>query len=562
MDADDDDFGGGGGGGGGGGEEKPDVPAVIDPVGGATGDYKAPEMAGAVFGDDFQAGLGKWTHSVKSTGRFVTGQGAKPAFAGDRALIVPHRARMYVMSAPVEGLDAPSEGDFVVQYEVKLEDGMTCGGAYLKMPTDGFPGGEAFDNEVKYSVMFGPDKCGSTSKVHVIFQSRLGEHHLVSPPEIASTYDKKTHLYTLAVRQNGTVTVSIDGVVKKTAEMGSDFEPAFQPPKEIEDAEDKKPEDWVDVKKISDPDAVHPPKEEWDDDAPEEIPDEEAEMPEGWLEDEPLQVRDPDAVLPEEWDEEEDGTWEAPMISNPKCEAVGCGEWKPPMISNPAYKGKWVAPKIDNPAYIGEWKPRKIPNPDHFDLDKPFLLPVKAVGFELWTMDQGVLFDNLYIGKDIDAAAAYAAATFEKKVVAEKAAEKAAEDAAKSKADAEAKSPAAKAKAALGKLDSALSALESGLRPVESWLAAIGAEPVIDRMINAGVAKPLLVVVSVPLMIVVMMLLLLGGSKKSTVPADAKKTDAVTADDKPADSAEDDVQAAGTEGAAEPAVRRRRATAE
>ena len=35
-----------------------------------------------------------------------------------------------------------------------------------------------------------------------------------------------------------------------------DFEPAVNPPAEIDDPEDKKPEDWVDTKRIPDPDAV------------------------------------------------------------------------------------------------------------------------------------------------------------------------------------------------------------------------------------------------------------------------------------------------------------------
>lgn len=36
-----------------------------------------------------------------------------------------------------------------------------------------------------------------------------------------------------------------------------------------------------------------------------------------------------DAEKPEEWDDEEDGDWIAPSVMNPKCEdAPGCGEWK------------------------------------------------------------------------------------------------------------------------------------------------------------------------------------------------------------------------------------------
>lgn len=556
-------------------EEKPDVPATIDPPGaeGATG-YNAPARpAGALFFDDFQSGLDQWTSAAGASGRFAVGQGAKPTFVGDRGLIIPQKARSYALSAPIQGGDDISSGDFVVQYEVKLEDGMTCGGAYVKLPTDGFPGGAAFDNSVTYSLMFGPDKCGSTSKVHVIFQSlnpttkEYVEHHLTSPPDVANTFDKKTHLYSLAVRSNGTVTLSIDGEVKKTAELDTDFEPPFQPAQEIDDKDDKQPEDWVTEQKIPDAEATKP--DDWDEDAPEEIPDEDAKMPEGWLEDEELQVRDPAATKPDEWDDEEDGVWEAPMIANPKCEEVGCGPWMRPTKVNPAYKGKWNAPMIDNPSYVGEWKPRKIPNPAYYELEKPTILPVKAIGFEIWTMDQGVIFDNLLVGTDIDAAAALAAATFEKKSEKDKEAEKIEQEKADELAKKEASSPNARAKAVLGKLDAALSVVEGALAPLEGMLAKIGAEPIVDRLLDAGISRPLLMVVSAPLAIIMFMIVMMGGGKKESSAAtevDAsvakkKKEDITAADDDAADG--DDVQAAGAEGGAEPtAVRRRRATAE
>jgi len=78
----------------------------------------------------------------------------------------------------------------------------------------------------------------------------------------------------------------------------------------------------------------------------------------------------------------------------------GCGEWKKPTKRNPLYKGKWKAPYIDNPAYKGVWHPRQIPNPDYFeDLHPSKLTPIGAIGFELWTLQDGILFDNIYIGK-------------------------------------------------------------------------------------------------------------------------------------------------------------------
>ena len=57
-------------------------------------------------------------------------------------------------------------------------------------------------------------------------------------------------------------------------------------------------------------------------------------------------------VKPDDWDDEEDGEWEPPLVSNPKCAtAPGCGEWQRPTKANPDYKGKWTPPLIDNPKY-------------------------------------------------------------------------------------------------------------------------------------------------------------------------------------------------------------------
>lgn len=91
--------------------------------------------------------------------------------------------------------------------------------------------------------------------------------------------------------------------------------------------------------------------------------------------------------------------------------------FRSPYKPNPDYKGKWYAPLIDNPAYIGEWTPRRIPNPDFFEDLNPVksLVPIGAVGIELWTMTPNILFDNVYIGHSADDAKAFAAETYEVK---------------------------------------------------------------------------------------------------------------------------------------------------
>jgi len=51
----------------------------------------------------------------------------------------------------------------IVQYGVKHEQNLDCGGGYLKL----LPAGtdmENFNGDSKYNIMFGPDICGSTKK--------------------------------------------------------------------------------------------------------------------------------------------------------------------------------------------------------------------------------------------------------------------------------------------------------------------------------------------------------------------------------------------------------------
>ena len=138
------------------------------------------------------------------------------------------------------------------------------------------------------------------------------------------------------------------------------------------------------------------------------------EPPADWLLDEEYRIPDPDASEPQDWDEEEDGEWEAPMVNNPECEdASGCGAYTIPQINNPKFRGKWAAKKIDNPEYIGEWSPRKIANPYYFADAKPHNLPtMDALGFELWTMNDGVLFDNILISRNLATAQQYAKETW------------------------------------------------------------------------------------------------------------------------------------------------------
>ncbi|KAF1351160.1 putative calcium-binding protein precursor cnx1 [Delphinella strobiligena] len=349
---------------------------------------------------------------------------------GDKGLVLKDKAAHHAISAKFPKAIDNKDNTLVVQYEAKFQAGLECGGAYMKLLQDNKAlHAEEFSNASPYIIMFGPDKCGSTNKVHFIFRHKnpkngeYEEKHLKSPP--MARISKQSSLYTLIVNPDQTFEIKIDGESLKKGSLLEDFTPSVNPEKEIDDPEDKKPADWVEEAKIADPEATKP--EDWDEEAPFEIVDETATKPEDWLEDEPTRVPDPEAEKPGDWDDEEDGDWIAPQVPNPKCEEVsGCGPWEPPMTRNPAYKGKWTAPLVDNPLYKGIWRPAKIANPAYFEDKTPANFePIGAIGFELWTMQNDILFDNIYIGHSVADAEALQKESFDVKVKVEKAEEEA-----------------------------------------------------------------------------------------------------------------------------------------
>ena len=340
------------------------------------------------------------------TGTWEVQETAKPqAFPGEKMFFMTTGSKYYGASTKFEKPLKLKDQTLVVQYEVRLQETLECGGAYVKLFSDENYEPEAVSNETKYSIMFGPDKCGSTNKVHFIFRHKnpktgvIEEKHMKDAPAIKT--DKINHLYTLIVRPDNSFEVMIDAESVKTGNLLTDFAPSVNPPKMIDDPEDKKPADWVDEEKIPDPEDKKP--DDWDEDAPEFIPDpEKLNAPEGWLVDEPKFIPDPDAKKPEDWDDDINGEWEAPTIANPKCEqAPGCGEYEAPLIKNENYKGKWKPKMIDNPAYKGVWKPRQIENPDYFEDNHPHnFFPITAVGFDLWEVNKMIGFTNIYVGTD------------------------------------------------------------------------------------------------------------------------------------------------------------------
>uniref|UniRef100_A0A8C3BC20 Calmegin n=1 Tax=Cairina moschata TaxID=8855 RepID=A0A8C3BC20_CAIMO len=392
--------------------------------------YQTPKPTGEVyFTETFDGVLTGWILSktkkedtddniAKYDGRWEVEELKENTVPGDRGLVLKSVAKHHAISTMLTKAFIFDNKPLIVQYEVNFQEGIDCGGAYIKLLSSSNDLNlEYFFDKTPYTIMFGPDKCGEDYKLHFIFRHKnpktgeYDEKHAKRPDvDLKKFYlDKKTHLYTLVLKPDDTFEMLIDQTVVSKGNLLEDMVPPVNPPREIEDPADKKPDDWDERPKIPDPNAVKP--DDWDEDEPSKIEDLDAVKPKGWLDDEPQYVPDPNAKKPKDWDEEMDGEWEAPQIPNPKCEtAPGCGIWVRPMKNNPKYKGKWKAPMIDNPNYQGIWSPRKIPNPDYFEDSHPFeMTAVSAIGLELWSMTSDIYFDNFIICSEKEVADRWAA---------------------------------------------------------------------------------------------------------------------------------------------------------
>ena len=87
-----------------------------------------------------------------------------------------------------------------------------------------------FGGDTPYSIMFGPDVCGtSTKRVHVIFTYK--EKNLLTKKTITCETDQLTHVYTLIVNPDKTYQVLIDNEEKAAGTLEEDWD--FLPPAKI-----------------------------------------------------------------------------------------------------------------------------------------------------------------------------------------------------------------------------------------------------------------------------------------------------------------------------------------
>merc|ERR1719343_1123625 len=311
------------------------------------------------FGDGWEKRwtVSKWKESEGTQGKFVAAAGKWfKDEKEDEGIQTSQDSRFFGLSA---GFDSFSnkDKDLIIQYQAKYEKDVECGGGYLKVGPK-LDDLTTFGDPTPYNIMFGPDKCGYTKRTHLIFNYK-GKNVLKKSDLSYKQEDEGTsHLYRMILKKDNTVRVEIDEDKIYEGSIKEDWE--VLKPKEISDPEDKKPSDWADDSMIDDP---------------------EDKKPSDWVEDK--RIVDSDAKKPDDWDDEEDGEWEAPMKDNPE------------------YKGDWYVKRISNPAYKGFWEAKKIANPEYEDDDSVYkYADFGFVGFDLWQVKGGTIFDNVIVTDD------------------------------------------------------------------------------------------------------------------------------------------------------------------
>ncbi|KAM1354250.1 hypothetical protein ACFX2H_033624 [Malus domestica] len=299
-----------------------------------------------------------WKSSEGKAGSFKHTAGKWSGDHDDKGIQTSNDAKHFAISAKIPEFSNRNR-TLVLQYSIKFEQEIECGGGYIKLMS-GFVNQKKFSGDTPYSLMFGPDICGTdTKKLHAIV-SYQGQNYPIKK-DLQCETDKLTHFYTFILRPDATYSVLIDNREKDSGSMYTDWD--ILPPRKIKDVTAKKPADWDLREYIDDPNHIKP---EGYDSIPREIP-------------------DPKAKKPEEWDDEENGLWKAPKIPNPAYK----GPWRPKKIKNPNYKGKWKIPWIDNPEFED-------------DPDLYVLKPINYVGVEVWQVKAGSVFDNILICDDPD----------------------------------------------------------------------------------------------------------------------------------------------------------------
>uniref|UniRef100_A0A8C3VXR0 Calreticulin n=1 Tax=Catagonus wagneri TaxID=51154 RepID=A0A8C3VXR0_9CETA len=274
----------------------------------------------------------------------------------DKGLQTSEDAKFYALSTRFKPFSNVNK-TLVVQFSVKHEQGIDCGGGYVKLFPDTL-NQEDVHSESKYYIMFGPDICGfGNNKLQVIFHYQ-GKYHKNNKAIKCrdECINKDTHPCTLIIRSNATYEVKINNQQVAAGDLEDDW--AFLPPRKIKDPYARKPRKWDERLQIEDPEDKKP--EDW----------------EGFE-----YIPDPEAKKPDDWNEANGWGMGRGPIPNLK------DNGNPGSLTIPINQGEWIHPETDSPKY------KPDPTICHY-------YNISVLGLDLWQVKSGSIFDNFLLTND------------------------------------------------------------------------------------------------------------------------------------------------------------------
>uniref|UniRef100_A0A9J7Y1X7 Si:ch211-274f20.2 n=1 Tax=Cyprinus carpio carpio TaxID=630221 RepID=A0A9J7Y1X7_CYPCA len=156
---------------------------------------------------------------LKYDGEWLIEESRETRLLGNRGLVLKSPGKHHAISAYLRKTYHFTDKPLCLQYEVFFPKTVDCGGAYIKLLSHSDDLRLSwFSDATPYTIMFGPDKCGSSHKIHFIFRHRnpatgtFEEKHARQPEVDLSDYftDQRPHLYTLNVYPDHTFEILVD----------------------------------------------------------------------------------------------------------------------------------------------------------------------------------------------------------------------------------------------------------------------------------------------------------------------------------------------------------------
>lgn len=167
--------------------------------------------------------------SAQNYGNWAWTSGSWYADINDFGIQTADSISNYAISATFHAFTSFSE-PLIIQYTLKNEQPINCGGGYIKILSKGFDQ-ISFSEETPYLIMFGPDYCNGEGKGQLIIPYKGYNYNIQVPFNVAN--DEFTHQYTLVINPDDTIDYYIDNVLDASIKIEECF---YMPSDYAEDA--------------------------------------------------------------------------------------------------------------------------------------------------------------------------------------------------------------------------------------------------------------------------------------------------------------------------------------